>query len=82
MYSSPFFILKTRWNNNTVMSEVLSESISENYSVLKNIIPQSVHFVEAESAGLSVFEYNKRSRCNAALLDLAREILEEVGHEV
>ena len=72
----PFRFLANRIVKNTVMTRSLLAVINENEEAFNAAIPQSVKFVEAESAGYYIGDYAKGSTAHIEVKKLAKEILD------
>jgi len=71
----PYRLLANRVRPNTNMSRSLLNVLEEDGNAFNAAIPQSVKFVEAETAGLYIGEYAPESRPHIETRHLAREVV-------
>lgn len=70
-------ILMTMFNNTTNLSVEVSQDVRQAFGklVYQNSIPRNVRLSEAPSRGLSIFEYDPRSKGAMAYMELCQEFL-------
>lgn len=74
-------ILMTMYNSSTNLSAEVSQDVRQSFGklVYQNSIPRNVRLSEAPSRGLSIFEYDPRSKGAVAYMALCEELLNRNG---
>jgi chromosome partitioning protein len=76
-------IVMTLYDQRTTLSAQVVEEVRRLYPevVFKTLIPRNVRLSEAPSYGMTIGQYNPRSRGGIAYADLTRELLERAADE-
>lgn len=72
----PYKLLANRVAKNTVMSRSLLQVLEEDGHGFESHIPQSIKFVEAESQGLYIGEYEPNGNAHHAVKQVCKEVLD------
>jgi len=72
----PYKLLANRVVKNTVMSRSLLQVLEEDGNMFETVIPQSIKFIEAESQGLYIGEYEPNGNAHHAVKRLCEEVLD------
>ncbi|NLN46617.1 MAG: ParA family protein [Clostridiaceae bacterium] len=76
-----FGVLMTMYDKRTQLARQVAQDVQNVFGekVFKSIIPRNVRLSEAPSFGLTILEYDKKSKGSAAYSDLAREVIKRAG---
>ncbi|MBP7401246.1 MAG: ParA family protein [Clostridia bacterium] len=76
-----FGVLMTMYDKRTQLAKQVADDVKNVFGekVFRTIIPRNVRLSEAPSFGLTILEYDKKSKGSDAYYDLAREVIKRAG---
>ena len=76
-----FGVVMTMYDKRTQLARQVADDVRSVFGekVFKTIIPRNVRLSEAPSFGLTIMEYDKKSKGSEAYYELSREVIKRAG---